>query len=110
MSQYPNVEINYILIQISHQAIALAMMIEKECGIVENPQFPSLWNPVNNSGSIAQLVTTIVNSEQLVIHVYLQFSNRYRHKVTGICQSNPVPVYGGILADVSFPNVARGCY
>ncbi|CZR60109.1 uncharacterized protein PAC_10004 [Phialocephala subalpina] len=60
-----------------HEVTALAMMTEKECGIVENPQFPSLWNPLNRSGSILQ----------------------YRHKVTGTCQSNPIPVYGGILAD-----------
>ncbi|KAE8448034.1 hypothetical protein EG329_009957 [Mollisiaceae sp. DMI_Dod_QoI] len=60
-----------------HQVTALAMMIEKEGGIVENPQFPSLWDPLNSSGSIIQ----------------------YRHKVTGTCQRNPVPVYGGILAD-----------
>jgi hypothetical protein len=43
------------------------MMIEKECGIVDNTQFPSLWNTINSSGSIVQLVTTMLDSEQLVI-------------------------------------------
>ncbi|PVH83872.1 hypothetical protein DL98DRAFT_558686, partial [Cadophora sp. DSE1049] len=60
-----------------HQVTALAMMMEKECGIVDNAKFPTLWNSSNSSGVVTQ----------------------YRHKITGISQRNPIPVYGGILAD-----------
>ncbi|GAB1319449.1 hypothetical protein MFIFM68171_09659 [Madurella fahalii] len=57
----------------SHQLTALAMMIEKECGIVDNPRFPTLWGPAPD--------------------------NQYRHIITGNCRARPVPAYGGVLAD-----------
>jgi hypothetical protein len=38
-------------------------MTEKEHGISENAQFPSLWNPTYGSESTIQSVTTILNSE-----------------------------------------------
>jgi hypothetical protein len=34
---------NSLLTMYSHQRIALAMMVEKECGVIEYPDFPSLW-------------------------------------------------------------------
>ncbi|KAF2792116.1 hypothetical protein K505DRAFT_408838 [Melanomma pulvis-pyrius CBS 109.77] len=61
----------------SHQLTALTMMAEKECGIVDNPVFPSLWELRLNSGS----------------------TKKYHHKITGISESSPTPIYGGILAD-----------
>jgi hypothetical protein len=50
----------HVLMGFSHQVIALAMMTEKECEIVENAQFPSLWNSFNSPGSIIQLVFTVM--------------------------------------------------
>jgi hypothetical protein len=41
----------------SHQVTALAMMAEKECGVVQNAQFPSLWEPLDSPGSIVQSVS-----------------------------------------------------
>ncbi|PMD44747.1 hypothetical protein L207DRAFT_483787 [Hyaloscypha variabilis F] len=63
--------------RLNHQVTALAMMAEKESGIVQNAHFPSLWEPLHSPGSIVQ----------------------YCHKVTGACRSSPIPVFGGILAD-----------
>ncbi|KAK3378717.1 SNF2 family N-terminal domain-containing protein [Lasiosphaeria ovina] len=57
----------------SHQLVALAMMIERECGIVENPRFPTLWASTTD--------------------------NRSRQIITGKYRDSPVPVYGGVLAD-----------
>ncbi|KAF8862893.1 hypothetical protein BDZ45DRAFT_702737 [Acephala macrosclerotiorum] len=42
-----------------HQVTALAMMIEKECGIAENAQFPSLWDLLNSSRSEMGLGKTL---------------------------------------------------
>ncbi|KAI1079678.1 SNF2 family N-terminal domain-containing protein [Whalleya microplaca] len=55
-----------------HQLTALAMMIERECG-VESLRFPTLWVPAPN--------------------------NQYRHIITGARQSKPTPIRGGVLAD-----------
>lgn len=60
-----------------HQLTALAMMAEKECGIVDSPAFPSLWEIKCASGS----------------------AKRYRNTVTGLYLNSPLPVRGGILAD-----------
>ncbi|MCJ1311344.1 hypothetical protein MMC25_005015 [Agyrium rufum] len=60
-----------------HQLIGLAMMIEKECGIVQRPRFPALWVPVND-----ELPPT-----------------RYRNTVTGIVRNRPMLARGGVLAD-----------
>jgi hypothetical protein len=35
--------IQSLLIIRRHQLTALAMMVEKECGISENPLFPAIW-------------------------------------------------------------------
>ncbi|KAF2191078.1 hypothetical protein K469DRAFT_746516 [Zopfia rhizophila CBS 207.26] len=60
-----------------YQLTALAVMAEKECGIVEKPMFPSLWEITSVSGT----------------------TKKYRHKITDLYENLPVPVYGGILAD-----------
>jgi hypothetical protein len=83
------------------------MMLEKECGIVKDAKFPTLWSPSIGSGPMMQLVTTIIEPNRPALYHYLQFSNRYRHKITGTCQSSPTPIYGGILADVSLLNIAK---
>ncbi|KAK1830452.1 SNF2 family N-terminal domain-containing protein [Podospora conica] len=57
----------------SHQGVALATMIARECGIVNDPRFPTLWASVEG--------------------------NRWRHKITGKTCDKPVPVSGGVLAD-----------
>ena len=38
-----------MLIRYSHQLTALTMMCEKECGLLENTIFPSLWKQASNS-------------------------------------------------------------
>ncbi|KAK0630427.1 SNF2 family N-terminal domain-containing protein [Bombardia bombarda] len=58
-----------------YQLDALAMMVEKEQGIVHHPRFPSLWSPPRIDDGL------------------------YRHNVTGIFERTPRPVYGGVLAD-----------
>ncbi|KAF2239007.1 hypothetical protein EV356DRAFT_226832 [Viridothelium virens] len=60
-----------------HQLSALVMMIEKECGTIENLMFPSLWQLSTDSG----------------------VSRRYRHAITGALNTDPTPLRGGILAD-----------
>ncbi|KAF4995234.1 hypothetical protein FGRMN_5265 [Fusarium graminum] len=57
-----------------HQLVALDMMIEKESGLMENPKFPTLWEPIAND-------------------------QRQRNKVTGRTKSRPESLPGGILAD-----------
>ncbi|KAI0442355.1 SNF2 family N-terminal domain-containing protein [Xylaria telfairii] len=61
-----------------HQVLALAMMLEKESGFVEEPTFPSLWRKEfsQNSKSV-----------------------NYRHTITRSLEPKPVPALGGILAD-----------
>ncbi|KAH7359599.1 SNF2 family N-terminal domain-containing protein [Pyrenochaeta sp. MPI-SDFR-AT-0127] len=61
----------------SHQLTALAMMIEKEQGIVHKSIFPSLWEAADISGS----------------------RKRYRNKITGLRVNTLGPIKGGILAD-----------
>ncbi|MCJ1307332.1 hypothetical protein MMC25_000978 [Agyrium rufum] len=60
-----------------HQLMGLAMMIEKECGIIQHPCFPALWIPVDDSTS----------------------TSKYLNTVTKAVQSRPVIARGGILAD-----------
>lgn len=40
-------------------------------------------------------------AEVLYRKIKINYEYSYRHKVTGVSESNPAPVYGGILADVS---------
>ncbi|KAI2626051.1 SNF2 family N-terminal domain-containing protein [Hypomontagnella submonticulosa] len=61
-----------------HQIIALAMMLEKESGYVEEPMFPSLWRK------------EVANDNKTVC---------YRHAITRQLEPRPIPVMGGILAD-----------
>ena len=61
----------------AHQLTALAMMIERECGTVENSRFPTLWTPVLESDSCI----------------------KYRHIITGAVKPTQAPISGGILAD-----------
>ncbi|WQF87942.1 Putative helicase, Zinc finger, RING-type, Zinc finger, RING/FYVE/PHD-type [Colletotrichum destructivum] len=60
-----------------HQLTALAMMSERECGLVEKPQFPSIWER-----------STLLDG-----------TSTYRHKITGRTDSHPYVARGGILAD-----------
>ncbi|KAJ5681154.1 hypothetical protein N7536_012293 [Penicillium majusculum] len=61
-----------------HQIKALSMMTEKERGVIDEADFPSLWE----------------------IHRDFDGNVRYRHAVTGITQNiRPQPPAGGILAD-----------
>ncbi|OCK85547.1 hypothetical protein K432DRAFT_318094 [Lepidopterella palustris CBS 459.81] len=61
-----------------HQMKALAMMAEKEQGVLEGSQFGTLWD-----------VSIDANGQ-----------NCYRHVITGSSQSTPPnPIYGGLLAD-----------
>jgi len=62
-----------------HQAVALAMMVEKECGIIDGAKFPQLWGK---------------------FHDPKDDTTKYRHILTGKIQhDHPTPVRGGILAD-----------
>lgn len=61
-----------------HQRTALAFMLEKESGFMEEPTFPSLWT-TERSGGGATL--------------------QYRHTITRSLEHRPYPVMGGILAD-----------
>ncbi|KAF7508204.1 hypothetical protein GJ744_009501 [Endocarpon pusillum] len=60
-----------------HQLTALAMMIEKEEGILKLSKFPSLWELSSCPDA----------------------TMKYRHRITGTHEISPRPVYGGILAD-----------
>ncbi|KAF4771502.1 hypothetical protein HAV15_004219 [Penicillium sp. str.  len=61
-----------------HQIKALSMMTEKERGVIDEADFPSLWE----------------------IHRDFDGNVRYRHAVIGITQNiRPQPPAGGILAD-----------
>jgi hypothetical protein len=73
------------------------MMLEKECGIVDKPIFPALWEPSSKSGAMKKLVIDWIAPWDSQISDKLR---RYRHVVTGLSEDCPTPVYGGILADV----------
>ncbi|SCN69496.1 related to helicase-like transcription factor protein [Fusarium fujikuroi] len=60
-----------------HQKKALAMMVEKDLGLLDNTTFPSLWDPVTTSNGRVE----------------------YRHAITGRNEVKPAPLCGGILAD-----------
>ncbi|KFA48846.1 hypothetical protein S40293_01496 [Stachybotrys chartarum IBT 40293] len=60
-----------------HQATALAWLAEIEAGSVVRKGFPSLWQPYSNPAS----------------------PNTYRSTVTGVLETTPRPVCGGVLAD-----------
>ncbi|CZR41600.1 uncharacterized protein FPRO_11189 [Fusarium proliferatum ET1] len=60
-----------------HQKKALAMMVEKDLGLLDNTTFPSLWNTVTTSNGRVE----------------------YRHAITGRSEVKPAPMCGGILAD-----------
>ncbi|KAI1488246.1 hypothetical protein F5X96DRAFT_685614 [Biscogniauxia mediterranea] len=61
-----------------HQIKALSLMIERESGRLHDLKSPSLWLQVPDETGKGR---------------------QYRHAVTGVSSSNPVPVSGGILAD-----------
>ncbi|KAF5643190.1 SNF2 family domain protein [Fusarium sp. NRRL 52700] len=60
-----------------HQKKALAMMVEKDCGLLDNTTFPSLWDTVTTSKGRVE----------------------YRHVITGRNEVHPSTLCGGILAD-----------
>ncbi|KAF4430540.1 SNF2 family domain-containing protein [Fusarium austroafricanum] len=59
-----------------HQLVALEMMIERECGIIKDAKFPTLWEYIGGTKG-----------------------SRYRNKVTGTLKANPEGLNGGILSD-----------
>ncbi|KAF4439353.1 hypothetical protein F53441_12603 [Fusarium austroafricanum] len=63
----------------SHQQKALAMMVEKDCGLIDNTYFPCLWEADIGSDGAPSIL-------------------RYRHVVTGRTDL-PALVCGGVLAD-----------
>lgn len=72
------------------------MMIEKECGLVKEPQFPSIWKLDLDAAGTRQWVMKYTVLDTLKPN----FWSRYRHSVTNIVESCPTPVRGGMLADV----------
>ncbi|RBQ66617.1 hypothetical protein FVER14953_21306 [Fusarium verticillioides] len=60
-----------------HQKKALAMMVEKDRGLLDHTVFPSLWETVTTPNGRVE----------------------YHHVVTGRNEVNPAPLCGGILAD-----------
>ncbi|KAF5986264.1 hypothetical protein FBULB1_2486 [Fusarium bulbicola] len=60
-----------------HQKKALAMMVERDSGLLDDTTFPSLWDTVTTSDGRVE----------------------YRHTITGRKEVSPVPLSGGILAD-----------
>ncbi|KAF7527351.1 hypothetical protein G7054_g10485 [Neopestalotiopsis clavispora] len=63
---------------LSHQITALAMLQEKECGYVERPKFPALWQAEHDKKT------------QII---------QFRHQITKSIERRPIPAMGGILAD-----------
>ncbi|KAI1640419.1 hypothetical protein F4809DRAFT_590021 [Biscogniauxia mediterranea] len=61
-----------------HQIKALSLMIERESGRLHDLKSPSLWLQVPDETGKGR---------------------QYRHAITGVSSSDPVPVSGGILAD-----------
>ena len=61
---------NNELIKFSHQFIALAMMAEKECGIMEISQFSSLWEPFRSSGSSVLQLVAIFHRNYCFLCIY----------------------------------------
>ncbi|RYP01741.1 hypothetical protein DL764_006103 [Monosporascus ibericus] len=59
-----------------HQLQALAMMIERECGVIEGAKFPSLWQGPSDPHKLS-----------------------YRHIIAGTFEKKPRCVRGGVLAD-----------
>jgi hypothetical protein len=78
---------------------ALAMMTEKERGVVEGANFKTLWEVLTDldgqiryASAFGQLTAS---KRSWSDHV------SYRHAITGKAQSmRPTIVYGGLLADV----------
>ncbi|KAF5241931.1 hypothetical protein FANTH_8891 [Fusarium anthophilum] len=60
-----------------HQKKALAMMVERDSGLLDNTTFASLWDTVTSSNDRVE----------------------YRHIITGRKEVKPAPLCGGILAD-----------
>lgn len=80
------------------------MMIEKELGIYENSQFPSMWKTFHSPNKKVRYVLSKGKGQSikralltLKLHEF-----RYQNIVTGLFEmSSPPPAGGGILADVS---------
>ena len=51
----------------SHQRSALAMMVEKECGITGQAKFPQLWNVVEESGLKGSVALLFTKDWQLIV-------------------------------------------
>ncbi|KAH6635023.1 SNF2 family N-terminal domain-containing protein [Chaetomium sp. MPI-SDFR-AT-0129] len=58
-----------------HQLSALAMMTEKECGVIDDAKFPTLWEKLTEDNAC------------------------YRHRITGSKEDRPWRQSGGLLAD-----------
>ena len=48
----------------SHQLVALEMMLEKECPILDAPLFPSLWEPQPNQQGVKRLVSDLYGTSK----------------------------------------------
>ncbi|KAM5376427.1 hypothetical protein ACJZ2D_005481 [Fusarium nematophilum] len=78
-----------------HQQKALAMMAEKECGLIDNTSFQPLWETSTRANGARMSEIPFLLTISLI-----NTGPRYRHVVTGrIDDSQPTPVLGGILAD-----------
>lgn len=75
------------------------MMVEKECGRIENPIFPAIWELSSTGGTAKKsVIDHAIETDQAVTN---KDHHRYRHRITGQGEQAPRPVRGGVLADVS---------
>ena len=81
-----------------YQKKALAMMAEKESGLIENPVFPALWVPSILEGGSKR---SFSSSFSILYHTHICTLPRYRNSVNGHSQHHtPLLCLGGLLADV----------
>ncbi len=99
----------------SHQMKALAMMVEKECGVIEGARFGVLWEILQSEDGVSKLFSLfsyslLLPSSNISQCPTNQFRvHRYRHVVTGRVENRaPSPVLGGILGDVSLLSLIKG--
>lgn len=83
----------------SHQRKALAMMVEKESGILRDPDFPSIWKEDTTNGTGTERYVTY----DVRLTLMTSFNNlpRFLNTITGSpVYRNPKPCLGGLIADV----------
>src|SRR4051812_24857794 len=82
---------------------ALAMMVEKERGIIDGARFRTLWSVKGKDGT-SRCVRSFSSVESFVrgMDLHSPDNGRYRHAITERPEPRkPSPVLGGMLADVS---------